>query len=152
VVVVPVEAHAVAQTGRIVVAVADGQASGGALAWATSTARVLHRPLVAVFVRPSDPGPTSDGWAGAADLDDVALKHLRELVDAAAPDLPMPVAADVLVGEPGPELERYAAADDLLVVGSRGRGELAGWFLGSTSHHVVREAHCPVVVVREPSD
>jgi nucleotide-binding universal stress UspA family protein len=151
VVVVPVEAHAATQTGRIVVAVADGQASGGALTWAARTAAALHRPLVAVFVRPPDPGPTHDGFAGAADLDDVALKHLRELVVEAAPDLPMPAAADVLVGEPGPELVRYAAADDLLVVGSRGRGELTGRFLGSTSHHVVREAHCPVVVVRDSS-
>jgi nucleotide-binding universal stress UspA family protein len=154
--VVPVEAHSAVQTGRVVVAVADGQASGGALAWAAQTATALHRPLVAVYVRPPDPGPGHDawpaGWSGAQELDDVALKHLRELVDEAAPDLVMPAIVDILVGAAGPELVRHVAADDLLVVGSRGRGALAGWFLGSTSHHVVREAHCPVVVVREPSE
>ena len=149
VVVVPVEAHAAAQSGRVVVAVADGQASGGALAWAAQTATTLHRPLVAVYVRPPDPGPENGTWPAATELDEIALKHLREVVDTAAPDLPMPAVADILVGLPGEELTRYAAADDLLVVGSRGRGALTGWFLGSTSHHVVREADCPVVVVRE---
>lgn len=155
VVVVPVEAHAAAQSGRVVVAVADGQASGGALTWAAQAATALHRTLIAVYVRPPDPGPGRgtwpEGWTGSADLDEVALKHLREVVDAAAPDLPVPTVTDILVGEAGPELARHVAADDLLVVGSRGRGALAGWFLGSTSHYVVREAHCPVVVVREPA-
>ena len=42
-----------------------------------------------------------------------------------------------------------AAADaDLLVVGNRGRGNLAAALLGSTSAKVADEAPCPVVVVR----
>ena len=156
VVVVHVEAHAAAQSGRVVVAVADGQASDGALAWAARTAATLHRPLVAVHVRHPDQGPKHlgqpTGWTGAKEIDDVALKHLREQVHEAAPDLPVPAAVDVLVGHAADELTRHVRADDLLVVGSRGRGTLAGWFLGSTSHHLVREAHCPVVVVREPAE
>lgn len=35
----------------------------------------------------------------------------------------------------------------LLVVGSRGRGPVLGWFLGSTSQTLVRHAACPVAVV-----
>jgi nucleotide-binding universal stress UspA family protein len=38
----------------------------------------------------------------------------------------------------------------LIVVGSRGRGGLAGVVLGSTSHAVIARAVCPVVVVRPP--
>ena len=42
-----------------------------------------------------------------------------------------------------------AAADaDLVVVGNRGRGNLAAALLGSTSVKVADEAPCPVVVVR----
>ena len=46
-----------------------------------------------------------------------------------------------------------AAADaDLLVVGNRGRGNLAAALLGSTSAKVADSAPCPVVVVRAQDD
>ncbi len=41
---------------------------------------------------------------------------------------------------------------DLLVVGNRGRGNLAAALLGSTSAKVADEAPCPVVVVRAHDD
>ncbi|WP_112133404.1 universal stress protein [Glycomyces dulcitolivorans] len=44
-------------------------------------------------------------------------------------------------------VERSETAD-LLVVGSRGRGALAGTLLGSVGLHCVTHARCPVVVVR----
>ena len=37
---------------------------------------------------------------------------------------------------------------DLIVVGSRGHGRLAGLLIGSVAQKVVSLAHCPVVVVR----
>ncbi len=37
---------------------------------------------------------------------------------------------------------------DLLVVGTRGRGEIASIFLGSTSHRAIHLAHCDVLVVK----
>jgi nucleotide-binding universal stress UspA family protein len=41
----------------------------------------------------------------------------------------------------------------LLVVGSRGHGNLVGLVLGSVSHAVLQHAHCPVAVVRpDPAD
>jgi nucleotide-binding universal stress UspA family protein len=39
---------------------------------------------------------------------------------------------------------------DVIVVGSHGRTGLERLFLGSVSEHIVRHAHCPVLVVREP--
>jgi nucleotide-binding universal stress UspA family protein len=37
----------------------------------------------------------------------------------------------------------------VLVVGSRGHGEIGGAVLGSVSQSVVRSATCPVLVVRD---
>jgi nucleotide-binding universal stress UspA family protein len=50
-------------------------------------------------------------------------------------------AADVLV-----EASRGA---DLLAVGSRGHGEVAGLLVGSVSEHCATHAHSPVLVVRD---
>ena len=49
-----------------------------------------------------------------------------------------------------------AAADaecaDLIVVGSHGRSGVTRFLIGSVSDYVVRNAHCPVMVVRGKSE
>lgn len=136
--------------GRIVVGVADGQASDGALRWAAATALAHGRTLVPVLVRPTGHGPLSgEGWPDAATLDASALSNLTRHSTAAAPALHGALEPEVLVGDAGEELVRFTSGDDLLVVGSRARGALAGWLLGSSSNYVARHATCPVVVVRD---
>jgi len=57
---------------------------------------------------------------------------------------------DVLEGPPAEALLNAANAHeaDLIVVGSRGFGQIKGLVLGSTSNHVVHNATIPVLVVR----
>lgn len=54
----------------------------------------------------------------------------------------------VVQGPPPVVLVDASRRARLLVVGSRGHGELAGMVIGSVSQHCVTHAHCPVVVVR----
>ena len=56
----------------------------------------------------------------------------------------------VWTGDPGDMIVEAAEAEhaDMIVVGSHGRGAVGRLFLGSVSEHVVRNAPCPVLVVR----
>jgi nucleotide-binding universal stress UspA family protein len=51
-------------------------------------------------------------------------------------------------GRPAAALLEQAKTAQLVVVGTRGRGELKGMLLGSTSRAMVQHAACPVLVVR----
>lgn len=51
-------------------------------------------------------------------------------------------------GRPADELLGMADHAQLMVVGSRGRGRLAGLLLGSTSQALISAARCPVIVAR----
>lgn len=76
----------------------------------------------------------------------LALAEAAKLADNRG----VPVAAEVLAGDPADEIVAYADNHDvdLIVIGSRGRGTLASTLLGSVSHAVLQEARRPVLVVR----
>jgi nucleotide-binding universal stress UspA family protein len=59
------------------------------------------------------------------------------------------IAIDVYVGDPAEQILACADARqaDLIALGSRGRGRLAGLLLGSVAQKVVALARCPVLVV-----
>lgn len=56
------------------------------------------------------------------------------------------------LGEPGPEIARYARRHkaDMVVVGTRGVGEARALLFGSTTNYVVRHLRIPIVVVPLP--
>lgn len=56
----------------------------------------------------------------------------------------------VIWGNPAMEICREAKEGryELIVMGSRGLGEIKGYLMGSVSNRVVRHASCPVLIVR----
>lgn len=65
-------------------------------------------------------------------------------------EIPGEVHTEILEGSPAEAILDVANTrkSDLIVMGSRGFGGLAGALLGSQSQKVVRHASCPVLVVR----
>jgi nucleotide-binding universal stress UspA family protein len=53
-------------------------------------------------------------------------------------------------GNPATVIARVAEEEgfDLIVIGSRGMGEIRSFFLGSVSDRVSHQAHCPVLIVK----
>jgi nucleotide-binding universal stress UspA family protein len=57
---------------------------------------------------------------------------------------------EMLKGEPGPEIVKFANKQhfDLVVVGSRGLNSLQEMVLGSVSHKIAKRVECPVMIVK----
>ena len=80
---------------------------------------------------------------------DRAEKELRDWVaDAAGARPDVAISSEAIALPPARALVDCSAVASLVVVGSRGRDAFAGLLLGSVSQHVLRDAHCPVAVVR----
>jgi nucleotide-binding universal stress UspA family protein len=141
-----------------------------ALTVAADLAERLHLPLVIAYVAPLVGPSASDPLAGAeavigapapampypvappatelAEVRDEARRRVEQLLAQwHVDDAQIEVALDATVAD---GLRRSATDRDaeLLVIGSRGRGTIRAALLGSTSHSLVADAPCPVVVVQ----
>ena len=56
----------------------------------------------------------------------------------------------ILEGSPGEKICEVARIEkcELIIMGSRGRSDLTGLFLGSVAHRVLHMAPCPVLIIR----
>jgi nucleotide-binding universal stress UspA family protein len=113
----------------------------------------LRARLIAVSI--IDPGSLRlPSGRFKARVDQVRLEREREAqrLVLRARELGIPTAFLVWEGTPGEAIVAAAEAEraDLIVLGTHGRTGLNRSLLGSVSDHVVRNAPCPVVVVRGP--
>ncbi|MEU8972031.1 universal stress protein [Streptomyces monashensis] len=135
----------------IVVGVDGSEPSLRAVDWAADEAALRGAPLRLVHASLWE---RYEGGLLAPDPDEPSERTLIEDIAAGAsrrarrrqPDVE--VTTEVLPEEPDYALIRESRAAQLLVLGCRGRGELAEALLGSVSVTVAGHAHCPVVVLR----
>lgn len=106
-----------------------------------------HLRVIAVFE------PIAFGHLVPAHLEDLSSVNdatrvalADRLRDAVAALGDLDVESVLLDGDPGDMLAREGESLDLLVVGSRGYGPLRSVLVGGVSGHVIRTAHCPVLV------
>ncbi len=138
-----------AVTRRVVVGVDGSEGSVKALDWAI--AESIRFPasldLVTAWLF-----PMALGYVFAKTPDEVR-RQVQRIADSSVSYV-AEVAPDVVVrttlreGEAGPTLVDLSTGADLLVVGSRGHGNIRELLLGSVGTYCSRHARCPVVIVR----
>jgi len=136
---------------RLLLATDLGEASASATDQAFELAASLGASLLAVSV--IDPGSLLlPGGRYRARVDQVRERLEREAQTLVARGRRDGIDVSFLVwtGDPGDQIVAAAEAEsvDMIVVGSHGRGTVGRLLLGSVSEHVVRNAGCPVLVVR----
>jgi nucleotide-binding universal stress UspA family protein len=139
---------------KVLVGVDESAQSRVALRRAKEAAEVRNAELHVVFVS-HVPATVLAAMSGLPTVgDDFAEAQRTNVWNEINPmleDFGQPVTRVDLEGYPPDVLVEYAAVQDadLIVVGSRGRGDLASLVLGSTSHRVVNHAPCDVLIARE---
>lgn len=159
VVVVPLDA--VEQPGpqsRVVVGVDGSSGSARAVSLAAGLAADSGADLLLVSAWET---PARDHWSriyladdewrhkDIAAAKDAAAQHVAAALAQVKADHPdLVVHEQVTEGRAAAVLARASRGAGLVVVGTRGRGDLASLLMGSVSRSLMHEAHCPVQVVR----
>jgi nucleotide-binding universal stress UspA family protein len=136
---------------RILVAVDDSDPGRWAVSTAVNLARPLGAELVLLHVINLGSVLTPDTVFVAEDVRGGLVRTADDLLAAAHALVGPGVSAERLTreGDAGDEIVAAAAewAVDLIVVGTRSRGRLASFLLGSTAESVIRRSACPVLTV-----
>jgi len=135
-------------TYKVVVGV-DGSPHGdAALRWALDLAERQQGELTAVFAW-QVPFSSFPGLYDREALEKASKEFLIDKVSAVAPSPPVPLTPLVAEGDPVEALIAAAKDADVLVLGTHGRSQIAGFLLGSVSQRCAAAAQCPVVLIKE---
>ncbi|HSG42151.1 MAG TPA: universal stress protein [Anaerolineales bacterium] len=136
---------------RILLAVDGSDHAVRAAKVAADLARCMKSELWVVVVY--DPIPSYLGEPYLQNVIDARLPEAQEVLKKAVDtvgDMPGEIHTEILEGNSAEAIIKVAKTrkSDVIVMGSRGLGRLAGMLLGSTSQKVVSHAPCPVLIVR----
>lgn len=115
--------------------------------------RCSPAPLVVRIVTAYDPIPPYLGEPNLQQAIDERMKEAEAVVAQAIQaigETPAEIHTEILEGPAADAILRVAETRgcDLIVMGSRGLGQIAGLLLGSQSQKVVNHAPCPVLIAR----
>jgi nucleotide-binding universal stress UspA family protein len=147
---------------NILVAI-DGSAHATRALEEAADIAVAMNARVTLLASVPDPSPWIASGAYAAptlldSLSEAAEREYDSMLLEAVGSLPEGLPAERVLahGAPGPNIVKrvHEGNHDLVVMGSRGRGNLRSLMLGSVSHHVLHASPVPVLVVHadEPAD
>jgi len=136
---------------RILLAVDGSEHAIRAAKVAAELARSMQAELRVVVVYEAIPS-----YLGEPDLQGAINARLNEAQGilqtavTALGEIPGEIHTEILEGNSAEAIINVANthSSDVIVMGSRGLGRLAGLLLGSTSQKVVSHAPCPVLIVR----
>lgn len=141
---------------RILCATDLSPASGPTIRYALSLAAEYQSAVTFLHVLEGVPASDNPAYQELPEtatllrqIEAVAREQLRTSIPQDARNW-CDVSERIVSGRAHHEVLRVAVQEsaDLIVMGARRHGLLARTILGSTSHHVVREASCPVLTVR----
>ncbi|MEW6696948.1 MAG: universal stress protein [Bacillota bacterium] len=128
-----------------------------ALSHAVELAKKLGAKVTLINVVPSLPPYVNTavdrlGQAQQAIIDELMRngKEMLEQYVSSISDKTLDVDTFIVMGQPADEILEKARAEnyELIVIGSRGLGEIKGYIMGSVSNRVSRHASCPVLIIR----
>ena len=139
---------------QFLVAIDGSEGSNAAIDEALELAHEIGAQVTFAFVR--KPPSSLLGHPFYERLLSTELAKARTTIDAAtskALQIGVDAQGEILEGDPVDEILSFADNEgaDLIVMGSRGRGALAGALLGSVSSGVVQHASVPVLVAKKRS-
>lgn len=146
---------------RILVAIDGSAHAARALATAIGLAE-QHRARLTIITSVPDPsvwlvaGGAYGGTIDQAELLEESQREYRDLLENAVASVPkdVSVTSRLLHGRASDRIleELAEGGHDLLVMGSRGRGNVRSLVLGSVSHHVLNASPSAVLIVHADDD
>ena len=138
--------------GKILLAVDGSKHALHAAKVAGDLARSMNSERLRIVVAFA-PIPSYLGEPNVQAAIDARLKEADEILQTAlrvVGKIPGEIHTELIEGSPAEAIIDVANTrqSELIVMGSRGEGTLAGLLLGSTSQKVVSHAPCPVLIVR----